>query len=333
MRDGFIPNIVLKKINDKYSINLSNKLKHRSLYNWFKSFFQKAKAGSEPSERKVYTCDNTTNLPGALEMEEDSTSNSDSTIMNAFSHSDIIRKFYREVLKRESWDGQGASFISSVHYDQNYNNAFFDGEQMVFGDGDGEFFIDMTKSIDVNAHEDGHGIVQSHANLQYWYQSGAANESYADKFGIACEHWYYKEKDPATANWFIGDEIIGPSFKHDYNAKGIRCFKNEPAFDGDDQPKLMQNFIWTFPNDDNGAVHSNSGILNYAFYLYCIKMNQPSYGRPIQIAYKAIQNLNQWSQFNDVAKEEYKAAQGLYGNYSKAAKAVKQAYKEIGIKI
>lgn len=96
-----------------------------------------------------------------------------------------------------------------MHYDEKYNNAFFDGEQMVFGDGDGEIFLDFTVAIDVIAHELAHGLTQYTANLAYQGQSGALNESVSDVFGSLVKQ-YSLGQSADQGDWLIGAGLLAP---------------------------------------------------------------------------------------------------------------------------
>src|SRR4029077_14519105 len=89
---------------------------------------------------------------------------------------------------RSSYDGAGAQVVVTVHYEQNYDNAFWDGAQLVFGDGDGKVFGSFTQPVDVLGHEFTHAVTQFSAALTYQDQSGALNESVSDCFGMCLKH-------------------------------------------------------------------------------------------------------------------------------------------------
>jgi Zn-dependent metalloprotease len=327
----FVPDFIVKELGDSHTLSLSKKLRdRRNRIVRIVSELLKGKnllVSSSNRNRLTYDCKNGTKLPGELILKEGSFLVSDEVINTAHENAAIVYNFYSSLLGRDSLDDKGMALKSSVHYDKDYNNAFWNGEQMVYGDGDGKIFISLCKDLSVCAHEFTHAVVQNTCGLYYVYQAGAANESYADKFGIACKQWHNKQNNPEEANWLLGDDIAAPGSP----LPAIRTFKNEKAYKNDPQPKHMKNFKYMF--EDNGGVHINSGILNHAFYLYCLKMGEPSFNRPIQIAYSALYKLKSTSGFKSVAKAEYLAAQELYGSGSKEAAAVKEAYKEVGIKI
>ena len=159
------------------------------------------------------------------------------------------------------------SSIASVHYDQDYDNAFWNGDQMVFGDGDGVIFTGFTKALDVIGHELTHGVTQFTANLDYNAQSGALNESFSDVFGSLVKQ-YRNGEDTASADWLIGKGILAPGI----HGVALRSMKapgtayDDPKLGGKDpQPADMSGYVDTA--DDNGGVHLNSGIPNHAFFL------------------------------------------------------------------
>lgn len=320
---NFIPDQLLIELGDTSSLKISKIL--RSDRNRIRRAFNKVVGTA--SLRSTYNCHNTTNKPGELILVDDRPplGQNDKDIMNAHCCSDAVYRFYLDKFNRNSLDDKGSRINSHVHYDKDLNNAFFDGSAMFYGDGDGKYFLPFSGALDVVGHELTHWVVDSSAKLFYYAQPGASNESFADIFGVAIKHFMHEESNPKKANWLIGDSIVGP----DFPGKAIRSFKDEKAYKGDRQPKYMKNYIWTF--EDNAGVHWNSGILNHAFYLMCLEMNQPSYEKPIQIMYRALLKLNSLSGFSQVVKAVIKSAEELYGIGSLEAKDVRKAYKNVGL--
>ena len=117
---------------------------------------------------------------------------------------------FAEGLGRTSYDGAGATVSITVHYGRDYDNAFWDGTQLVFGDGDGEIFERFTKPVDVLAHEFAHAVTESTAGLVYRDQSGALNESVSDVFA-ACLKQRLLGQDAAAGDWLIGEELFLPA--------------------------------------------------------------------------------------------------------------------------
>jgi len=171
-----------------------------------------------------------------------------------------------ESLGRSSYDDAGARVLVSVHYGRDYDNAFWDGEHLVFGDGDGEVFVRFTRAVDVLAHEFAHAVVEHTAGLVYRDQPGALNESVSDVFA-ACLKQQVLGQDAASADWLIGEGIFAPGIR----ARALRDMAAPgTAFDDsrlgvDPQVGHMDDFVVT--SSDNGGVHLNSGIPNRAFHL------------------------------------------------------------------
>ncbi len=129
---------------------------------------------------------------------------------------------------RDSYDDRGATVVATVHYEREYDNAFWDGTQLVFGDGDGRVFDRFTKPIDVLGHELAHAVTQFTADLTYEGQSGALNESMSDVFG-ACIKQRHLGQDAAAADWLIGEGIFLPGI----NGRALRSM-SEPGTAYDD---------------------------------------------------------------------------------------------------
>lgn len=329
-----VPDYLLKTVGDKKSLKISQSLRNKRnrLVRILSSLFKKTLTPESPEVRETFTCQNGTKLPGVSVVKTDNYSQdtvnrkdlADLETSQAHEWTHLVWQFYNSQFNRNSIDNDGMKLDSSVHYDKNYNNAFWNGSQMVYGDGDGKIFKPLCGARDVAGHEITHGVIQHECGLVYWSQPGAANESYADKFGMAIKHWSTHQIDPRSANWLMGDEIVGPEFP----GKAIRSFKDEKAYKGDPQPKHMKDYYKGW--QDNQGVHINSGILNYAFYLICIRLASPSYDKPIQIAYRSLSKLGKFSNFKDVARAEIQSAEELYGKA--VAEIVASCYNDVGIK-
>jgi Zn-dependent metalloprotease len=274
-------------------------------------------------------------LPGELVRREGEAPVSDSTVNEAYDHAGATYDFYKDVLYRNSLDGNGMSLISSVHYGRRINNAFFNGEQMLYGDGDGQIFISFTKALDVVAHELTHGVIQYTSNLEYQDQPGALNESFADVMSACVKQWFNKQT-VVQADWLLGDAIMGPAVAG--KAKSLRTFTAEKAYVGvpelggdDPQPKHMRDFVHT--EEDNGGVHINSGIPNHAFYLVAMKLGGYSWEKAGQIWYKTLQALTSTSDFQATADTSYRIAVADYGRDSEEAKAVSGGWAGVGIEV
>ena len=191
---------------------------------------------------------------------------SDRAVNEAFDGAAATSSFYRDLFGRDSVDGRGLDLVSSVHFGRRYDNAFWNGDQMVYGDGGGGVFVagGLTRSVDVIAHELTHGVTQFSAGLDYAAQSGALNESFSDVFGILVKQ--RGEGTAATdADWLVGEGVLEPAL-----GPALRSMiAPGTAWSGDDQPADMDHYVDLpvddDPRHDNGGVHVNSGIPNRAF--------------------------------------------------------------------
>ena len=190
-------------------------------------------------------------------------------------------------LGRSSYDDQGATVVATVHYEQDYDNAFWDGNQLVFGDGDGRVFDRFTKPIDVLGHELSHAVTQFTADLTYQGQSGAMNESVSDVFG-ACIKQRSLGQDAAAGDWLVGEGIFLPGI----NGRALRSMSDpgtaydDPQIGKDPQVGSMADYVET--TDDNGGVHLNSGIPNRAFVLAARAIRGDSWSGAGRIWYAAL---------------------------------------------
>ncbi len=236
-------------------------------------------------------------------------------------------RFYWEVLQRDSIDNEGMEIHGMVHFDTNYNNAFWDGEgHMWFGDGDGTMFTDFTKSLDVIGHELTHGVTQYTANLVYSGQSGALNESLSDVFGSLVKQ-YALNQSAEEADWLIGADVVGAEL-----APALRSMKDPGhANQYDRQPADMDGFIRT--TRDNGGVHTNSGIPNRAFYLAASAVGGYAWEKVGHIWYAAMNDdkLRPTSGFKAFAQATIRAAQAISGDDDDATKAVTEAWHTVKV--
>ncbi|PYQ28635.1 MAG: hypothetical protein DMF56_15485 [Acidobacteria bacterium] len=216
--------------------------------------------------RKVYTANNGSALPGTLLWSEGGTQTSDTTAQAAYNYAGNTYDFYKNVFNRDSYDNAGAQIISSVHYLSNYNNAFWNGSQMVYGDGDGSQFAPLSKALDVDAHELTHAVTERTANLVYSNESGALNEATSDILGNSCEAYSKNGGTPNANTWKVGEDIYTPSTAGD----ALR-YMNDPAAAGDSD-YYPTRYTGTL---DHGGVHTNSGIANLAYYLMVMGGTHP----------------------------------------------------------
>ena len=282
--------------------------------------------------RTIYDAQTTENLPGTLVRAEGDAATADVAVTEAYDYSGNTYDFYNQIFGRNSVDDKGMRLDSTVHYAQQYDNAFWDGSQMIYGDGDGELFNRFTMDLDVIGHELTHGVTQNTAALQYSGQSGALNESISDVFGIMVKQWVLGQSVD-EADWLIGKGL----FTTAVNGVALRSMKdpgsayNDPQIGKDPQPKIMANYVNT--TQDNGGVHINSGIPNYAFYLAATAIGGNAWEKTGKIWYETLtKRLTATSDFQAAADSTVSAAGDLFGQNSNEQKAVVDAWTKVGLK-
>jgi Zn-dependent metalloprotease len=250
----------------------------------------------------------------------------DAGVNEAYDGLGFTHKLFASQFGYNSIDGQGMALVGLVHYGQQYDNAFWDGEQMVFGDGDGKLFTRFTKSIDVIGHELTHGVTEHLAGLRYSGQSGALNESVSDVFGSLVKQFKRKET-AATADWLIGADIVGPDL-----SPALRSMKAPGTANRyDRQPADMSGYVKT--SGDNGGVHTNSGIPNRAFYLLAAAIGGPAWLDAGQIWWATLNDpaLRPTSTFKAFAQLTVKQAGVRFGTTSTQALAAMSAWHTVKV--
>ncbi|MFI5405352.1 MAG: M4 family metallopeptidase [Nitrososphaerales archaeon] len=285
--------------------------------------------------RSIYDSHNNENLPGTLIRTEGGTrniTNRNKAATEAFDFSGATYMYYYKANNRNSIDGRGMKLDSTVHYGEDYNNAFWNGTQMVYGDGDGVLFERFTSSLDVVGHELTHGVTQYEAALEYNGQSGALNESLSDVFGSLVKQYTLKQ-NVDEADWLIGANLFTKKVK----GVALRSMKepgsayDDPVIGKDPQPGHMKNFVKT--TSDNGGVHINSGIPNRAFYLAAQEIGGYAWEKAGKIWYVTLRDrLRENSDFQDAANLTFDVACSLYGKRSREQKAVNSGWKKVGIR-
>ena len=281
--------------------------------------------------RTIYDANHGASLPGARVRGEGDPPSPDVFVNEAYDGLGHTYDLYFDQYKRNSIDGRGLSLDASVHYRDRFNNAFWDGRQMVFGDGDGVIFQRFTRSLDIIGHELTHGVTQSEANLDYQDQSGALNEHVSDVFGSLVKQ-YVLQQTADKADWLIGAGLFAPGIK----GKALRSMKepgtayDDPRIGKDPQPAHMRDYVDT--EDDNGGVHINSGIPSRAFYLVAVGLGGNAWLKAGTIWYRALTDaLKANAQFRDAAAVTTEVAGTAFGN--DAATVVRGAWREVGVSI
>lgn len=276
-------------------------------------------------ERYIYDSQNKYEQRVELIRKENDPNVEDSVVNEVYEASGFVRDYFKSTFNLNSIDNNGLDVISNIRYGENYNNAFWDGDEMTYGEGDGIQFKDFTKAIDVIAHELMHGVTQFLANLEYQAQSGALNEHFSDVFGTVIKQKYLKQ-DIACADWLIGDLIVTDKFP----GKAIRSMKAPgTSNDFDTQPDHMDN-IYT-GSADNQGVHINSGIPNKAFYLTAIEIGIDD---SALIWFETMKALWRTANFNDMLETILATTKTLVAQEKVAVNAnevVIKSFAEVGL--
>jgi Zn-dependent metalloprotease len=258
---------------------------------------------------------------------------SDLMVNEAYDGSGATYDFYQEVFDRNSIDDRGMRLDSTVHFGQDYDNAFWDGSQMVYGDGDGILFERFTKSLDVIGHELTHGVTQHEANLVYSKQPGALNESFSDVFGSLVKQ-YVLGQTADQADWLIGQGLFKPVVQ----GVALRSMKapgtayDDPVLGKDPQPAHLNDYQDV--SFDNGGVHINSGIPNHAFYVVALELGGYAWEKAGQIWYIALRDrLRRRASFQRAADITFQVAGELYGVGSREQQAVRTGWAAVGLNV
>lgn len=292
-----------------------------------------AAPGSAPRpDRRISDAEHAEVLPGRLVRREGQPATGDAAVDDAYEGLGETFELFARVFTRDSIDGAGAPLEATVHFGERYDNAFWDGERMVFGDGDGEIFRGFADSRSVIGHELTHGVIDHTARLRYEGQSGALNEHLADVFGALVEQ-YANGQDAEAATWLIGEGV----FTDAVEGRALRSMI-EPgtAYDDDilgrdPQPDHMSRYVET--TEDHGGVHLNSGIPNRAFALASRELGGFAWERTGRIWYDAMTSgrLATTADFAEFAGETVRIARVLYGDGSPEHLAVANGWTSVGV--
>ncbi len=283
-------------------------------------------------DREISDAENLQVLPGTRVRGEDDPATGDAAVDESYDGLGATFDFWWDAYARDSIDGSGSSLLATVHYGRDYDNAFWTGERMVFGDGDGEVFHGFTGSLSVIAHELAHGVIEDEGGLLYRNQSGALNESIADVFGaLAEQHRAGQTADEAT--WLIGEGI----FTDAVQGRALRSLAapgtayDDDVLGKDPQPAHMRDYVET--RDDNGGVHINSGIPNHAFYLVAQALGGHAWERAGLIWYRTLTagTLPSTADFTVFARATLAAAAAEYGEESEEVDVVRAAWTSVGV--
>lgn len=287
-------------------------------------------APSGTLDRTIHDAQNSEVLPGIVVRREQEPPVEDTAVNEVYDGLGQVHGFLETIYQQSSLDGTGLELLATVHYGRRYDNAFWDGEQMVFGDGDGEVFVGFTRSLTVIAHELAHGLMQFTADLEYQSQAGALNESFSDVLGVLVEQ-YVLGQTAAEATWLVGAEIFAPGV----GARALRSMAepgtayDDPRLGKDPQPGHMDQYVET--TEDYGGVHINSGIPSRAFYLAALELGGHAWERAGQVWFDVVTSevLSTDADFQQFADATVAAAQDRYGD--EVAAVISHAWSGVGV--
>lgn len=290
-------------------------------------------------QRAVHDAQQRTTLPGALVRGEGQGPSGDDSVDEAYDGLGSTWEVLARVYARDSLDGAGLPLVASVHYARNYDNAFWDGRQMVLGDGDGVYFASFTRSVDVVAHELAHGLTQYTAGLTYVGQPGALNESASDVWGALVKQWVRGQRVD-EADWLVGAELFTDRVRgvalRSMAAPGTAY--DDPVLGKDPQPAHMDDYV-VLPHDadnDNGGVHINSGIPNKAFHLFATALGGYAWERAGQVWFDTMATrgfIPRDVDFTRFAAATVTMAARRYGPGSDVDRALRAAWAGVGIEV
>jgi bacillolysin len=301
----------------------------------------------------TYDAQNMKKLPGTLFTDSDGrwnlagrTSPGQPAGVDAHYYANVTDDFYQDVFDRNSLDDQGMQMVSTAHFGKDYNNAFWNGQQITYGDGDGTTtFRELSGGLDVSTHEFTHGVTEFTSGLIYQGESGALNESFSDMMGNSSEFYAAQNglepKPTVKPDWFIGEDVYIPVDKE----PGFRNM-SDPAEDGDPD-YYTERYTG---KKDSGGVHSNSGIPNHAYYLVVNggrnagegqKDHPPHTGPEVtgiglpaaeQIFYEGFTSLPSTATMSQARQATVTAAEAIYGVGSQQADSTADAWEAVGVR-
>lgn len=261
----------------------------------------------------------------------------DGALVDAHVFSGWTYDYFYKVHERDGLDNNNMRIRVFVHYGYNYNNAFWDGDDIVFGDGDGVYYRNFSSALDVVTHELTHGVTQFSSNLIYWGESGALNEAFSDIMGV-CAEFYFQPPGYGRlySDWWEGEDIFinfGQAFRY-FDDPSRKTFWAGPYPDHYSKRYYGSSY-------DNEFVHINSSIANHCFYLLANGGTNKTSGISVQgigidkaskIFYKGfVDYLWESSNFHHARIATVQAASDIYGSTSTEKRRVEEAWTAVGV--
>lgn len=301
----------LKRMRDKRDISLSHLLVRPFIYGH--------------GDRVIYDSQGSYNMRLKLARRENGILSMDPDVNEVFELSGFVRDYFRNTFGLNSLDDYGMDIIFNINYGVHYNNALWNGDEIILGNGDAHYFKSFTRSIDVIAHELTHGITQYHAHLEYYGQSGALNEHFSDVFGTIIRQKYLQQA-PHEADWLIGKDVVGQHFQ----GKALRSI-SDPGSAHDNDPQIGHMDKYYTGNSGNQGVHINSGIPNKAFYLASMQLGIDVTGL---VWFECLKKLWSTALFQDMVDMLLKVAEQLeIGGHipSDSTAIIQESFEQVGL--
>lgn len=329
---SFVPPYLLRRLagaGGSRTLTVDQTLRHRREAAPLRT---KTEAETPGATRRVHTADNAETLPGDLARTDGEPATGDTAVDEAYDSSGQVLALFADHFGRRSVDAKGTPVSITVHFGRNYDNAFWDGTQLVFGDGDGVIFDRFTRPADVMAHEFTHGVTQYTAGLAYADQSGALNESISDVFAAMTKQ-RVRGQTADQADWLVGEGLFLPGV----NAPALRSMLepgtayDDPRIGRDPQVGRMADYVQT--TDDNGGVHLNSGIPNRAFALAARDLAGFTWDRIGQVWYAALTGgeVPVRSDFATFARATLSSAARVLPADTELAARIEAAWRTVGV--
>ena len=246
-------------------------------------------SGGNKKFRVIQNANNQSSLQGEVARREGDDETGDPAIDETYEYTGDVYDFFKEIYNRNSIDNEGMRLMSTVHYGKKFDNAFWNGRRMVFGDGDGVTFQRFTKCLEIIGHEMAHGVVNTSVLLNNEGQSGALSESIADVFGLMVKQKKLEQR-ASEASWILGEGL----FTNKVNGVGVRHIKNpgkaynDALLGKDPCPSSMDDYVNT--KSDNGGIHINCTIPSHAFYLASIELGGFTWNKMGRVWYNTVKN-------------------------------------------
>ncbi len=314
------------------TLQLSRKLRRRrftllDLFRKKKTATNTGRIDTGTAQVQIYDAQKQETQPGVKARFEGEAPVKDATVNSSYDFNTVVREFYKKVFGRNSINNQGMDLVSTVHYGSGFNNAFWDGTQMVYGDGDGTIFTTFV-ALDVTGHEMTHGVTEFDSGEEYRGMSGALNESNSDIGGEMIEQ-YHLGQTSAQADWLVGKGIWAPGI----NGIALRSMLNpgsaynDPKLGKDPQPAHLKDYVKT--RRDQGGVHTNSGVPNKAFATFAVALGGHSWEVAGKVWYEARKKAGSTPSFYQFAYWTIEVCKGL--NVAGAEAKLRAAWDVVGV--